>query len=160
MIRDARDDDAAAVAAIYDRYVAETVITFEEEPVGAEGMLERMRGIRAKYAWIVAEEEGQVIGYAYYGPFRTRSAYRFSAESTVYLAPQAQGRGLGTALYQEIIARAKASGIHALIGGVALPNPASEALHAKLGFRRVATFEAVGFKFGRWIDVGFWELLL
>jgi L-amino acid N-acyltransferase YncA len=160
MIRDARTADAAAIAAIYNAYVADTVISFEEEAVRDSEMAQRVATIQERYPWIVWEEEGTILGYAYYGPFRTRAAYRNSAESTVYLRQGELGRGIGSALYAELILRAKAAGLHALLGGIALPNEASVRLHEKFGFRKVAHFVAVGRKFERWIDVGFWELLL
>jgi L-amino acid N-acyltransferase YncA len=160
MLRDAKPADAGAIAAIYNVYVAETPVSFEEAPVSDGEMAERIAGIQERYRWIVAEEEGRVLGYAYFGPFRTRAAYRLSAETTVYVDRDERGRGLGTALYAEILESAKAAGFHALLGGIALPNEASVRLHEKFGFRKVAHLEAVGRKFDRWIDVGFWELLL
>jgi L-amino acid N-acyltransferase YncA len=160
MLRNAEPADAAAIAAIYNAYVVGTTVSFEEEAVGEVEMAERMGKIMEGHRWIVAEEDGRILGYAYYGPFRTRSAYRHTAETTVYLDQGERGRGLGTELYAEIIELAKAAGFHALLGGVALPNEASVRLHEKFGFRKVAHLEAVGFKFGRWIDVGFWELIL
>ncbi len=160
MLRDAVPEDSGAIAAIYNHYVETTDISFEESSVSADEMAGRVRAILEKSSWIVAEEGGRVLGYAYYGPFRSRSAYRFSAEASVYVDKEERGRGLGGELYAAIIDRAKAAGVHALLGGISLPNEASVRLHEKFGFRKVAHFEAVGFKFGRWIDVGFWELVL
>jgi L-amino acid N-acyltransferase YncA len=160
MLRDAKPADAGAIAAIYNAYVVGTAVSFEEEPVGEDEMGERISKIMEGHRWIVAEEDGRILGYSYFGPFRARAAYRHTAETTVYLDEGARGRGLGTELYADLIELAKAAGFHALIGGIALPNEASVRLHEKLGFRKVAHLEAVGFKFGRWIDVGYWELLL
>ena len=114
----------------------------------------------AGYPWLVWEDGGQVLGYAYASQFRDRAAYRHSAEATVYLAPDATRRGIGSALYRELIARLRAGGAHLVVGGVALPIEASVALHEALGFTRVGTFSEIGRKFDRWIDVGFWQLRL
>jgi L-amino acid N-acyltransferase YncA len=137
------------------------VVTFEEEPVAAAEMARRMAEVQAvSLPWLVAEREGTVAGYAYATPWRTRPAYRFSAELTVYVAPDQGGRGLGSALYARLLAAARDRGLHAVMGGIALPNEASVRLHEKLGFEKVAHFREAGFKFGRWVDVGYWQLLL
>jgi len=157
-IRDAVADDAAAIAAIYNHYVLTTSISFEEQAVTDSEMQQRIADIqRGGLPWLVAELDGVLVGYAYATKWRVRHAYRFSVESSVYLAPDLAGKGLGTALYQQLLGRLSASGYHRVIGGVALPNAASVALHEKMGFEKVAQFREVGFKFGRWIDVGYWE---
>lgn len=157
-IRDAVADDAAAIAAIYNHYVLTTSISFEEQAVTDSEMQQRIADIqRGGLPWLVAELDGVLVGYAYATKWRVRHAYRFSVESSVYLAPDIAGKGLGTALYQQLLERLSASGYHLVIGGVALPNAASVALHEKMGFEKVAQFREVGFKFGRWIDVGYWE---
>lgn len=157
-IRDAVADDAAAIAAIYNHYVLTTSISFEEQAVTDSEMQQRIADIqRSGLPWLVAELDGVLVGYAYATKWRVRHAYRFSVESSVYLAPDLAGKGLGTALYQQLLERLSASGYHLVIGGVALPNAASVALHEKMGFEKVAQFREVGFKFGRWIDVGYWE---
>jgi len=107
-----------------------------------------------------AEEDGVVTGYAYASAWKTRSAYRFSVESTVYVAADHCGRGIGTRLYRALIAALREQNVHYVTGGIALPNPASVALHERLGFRKNGHFSEVGFKFGRWVDVGYWELIL
>jgi|UniRef100_UPI00404B188A L-amino acid N-acyltransferase YncA len=160
VIRPCQSSDAAAICAIYNHYIAETVITFEESPVEVADMAARIVEITAKLPWLVSVTDGLVTGYAYAGPWKGRCAYRYTVESTVYLAPTATGRGLGTQLYQALIDAVQTLGQHSVIGGVALPNPASVALHEKLGFRKVAHFEQVGWKFNRWIDVGYWERIL
>jgi L-amino acid N-acyltransferase YncA len=109
--------------------------------------------------WLVAESAGAAIGYAYASPWRARPAYRFSVESTVYVAPEHMRRGVGSALYAELLDRLRVSGIHTVMGGIALPNDASVRLHEKLGMKRVAHFHDVGFKFGQWVDVGYWQLV-
>jgi L-amino acid N-acyltransferase YncA len=161
VVRDASADDAAGIAAIYNHYIAETVVTFEEEPVEGNDVVARMADVRAaSLPWLVAEESSRLLGYAYAARWNKRSAYRHSVETTVYLAPEHTGRGLGSLLYAELFRRLEALGIHAVIGGIALPNDASVALHEKLGMRKVAHFPEVGFKLGRWVDVGYWQLEL
>jgi phosphinothricin acetyltransferase len=161
VIRTATGADAAAIAAIYNLYVRETIVTFEEDAVTIEEMAERIAEVAAhRLPWLVYEEMGELLGYAYASKWKGRCAYRFSVESTVYLAPEAQGRGIGTQLYAALFAQLKERGIHAVIGGIALPNPASVALHEKLGMRPIGQFREVGYKFGKWIDVGYWQATL
>jgi L-amino acid N-acyltransferase YncA len=160
-IRTVESSDAVAIAAIYNSYITETVITFEEEPINCEEMGRRIEDVRStSLPWLVAEEKGRVVGYAYAAPWKVRAAYRFSVEITVYLAPGNLGRGIGSLLYSRLISSLRTLGVHAVIGGVALPNKASVALHEKFGFEKVAHFQQVGFKFNRWIDVGYWERIL
>ena len=160
-IRPATPSDAEAVAGIYNHYVRETVVTFEEEPVTPSEMASRMEDVRsASLPWLVAEIGGQVVGYAYGTRWRPRTGYRFSTEITVYLHPAQSGRGLGSGLYGLLFPILQERGLHAVIGGIALPNPPSVALHEKFGMRQVAHFKETGFKFGRWIDVGYWERTL
>lgn len=157
-IRDATADDAQAIAAIYNPYIADTTISFEEQPVTDADMARRIADVQeAGLPWLVIEQGRAVLGYAYATKWRVRHAYRFSVESSVYLAPQAAGQGLGTRLYAALLERLRAQGYHLVIGGVALPNAASVALHEKLGFEQVANFREVGFKFDRWINVGYWQ---
>jgi len=158
MIRSATPGDAEAICAIYNPCVAETVITFEEREVPADEMRARMAGVTAALPWLVFETGGTIGGYAYATPWRARAAYRHSVETTVYVAPVCRRQGVGRQLYTELIARLRALGVHRAMGGIALPNPASVALHETLGFRKVAHFAEVGRKFGRWIDVGYWQL--
>ena len=158
MIRTATPGDAAAVCDLYNPFVEETTITFEEQAVGVDEMRGRIEDVLAGLPWLVYEQEGAVVGYAYGSRWRTRSAYRFSAESTIYVRPDCHGRGIGRRLYGELIEQLRGCGIHRVIGGIALPNDASMALHESLGFKHVARFEEVGYKFGRWIDVGYWQL--
>ncbi len=127
----------------------------------ATEMARRIEDVQsASLPWLVAEEGSQILGYAYATQWRARSAYRFSVEITVYLAPEYTGRGIGSKLYGQLFPILQARGIHAVMGGIALPNEASVALHEKFGLRKVAHFEQVGFKFNQWIDVGYWQRML
>jgi phosphinothricin acetyltransferase len=158
MIRNAILPDAGAICAIYNPHVTGTIVTFEEQEVSVATMRERISGVTATYPWLVFEENGVVGGYSYASQWRVRSAFRYSVETTVYVAPQFHRRGIGTALYRELIERLRALGMHRAVGGIALPNAASVALHESLGFRKVAHFDESGRKFDRWIDVGYWQL--
>jgi L-amino acid N-acyltransferase YncA len=160
MIRTAITADAAAICAIYNHYVLETTITFEEAAVTSIEMESRMRETLTSLPWLVWEEGATIHGFAYASKWKGRCAYRHSAEVTVYLDPKFTGRGLGSKLYDALLIDLRQRTFHAVIGGIALPNPASIALHERLGFRKVAHFEQVGCKFGQWIDVGYWQLLL
>jgi phosphinothricin acetyltransferase len=160
MIRPASEQDAAAICAIYNHFVRTTTISFEEQAVSEAGMAKRIREYTAVLPWLVFEQDGVVAGYAYATLWRVRAAYRFSVESSIYVSPDMPGRGIGSALYRALIGELRHRGAHAVIGGIAQPNPASVALHEKLGFEKVAHFKQVGRKFDRWVDVGYWELLL
>lgn len=160
-LRAAQAEDAAAIAAVYAPYVRDTVVSFEEVAPEAGEMASRLAEIRAAgLPWLLAEQDGVLLGYAYATRWRARPAYRHAVESSVYLADAARGRGIGSLLYSALLCELRVQGKHTVIGGIALPNPASEALHRKLGFRQVAHFEQTGFKFGRWIDTSYWQLLL
>lgn len=161
MIRDAVKSDSEAIANIYNYYIEHTDISFEETPVSGSDIERRIESVQgAGLPWMVAMEDDAVVGYAYATKWKERSAYRFSVEASVYLSHQMHGRGLGAKLYETIFARLKENGIHTVIGGITLPNPASVALHEKMGMRKVAHFEKVGFKFNQWHDVGYWQLSL
>ena len=136
-----------------------TVVTFEEEQVEVDEMALRILGNQeAGLPWLVAQDEsGQVIGYAYASAWKGRCAYRFSVEVTVYLAHDMSGKGWGSRLYEALFKALDDKGMHTVIGGIALPNAASIALHEKSGLKKVAHFEQVGFKMDRWVDVGYWQ---
>jgi phosphinothricin acetyltransferase len=160
-VRSATPADADAMARIYNYYIENTVITFEEEPVSPTAMAVRVTEVQSlSLPWLVAEVDKEVIGYAYANQWKVRSAYRHSVETTIYLEHGHEGRGVGTTLYAALLPPLRARGIHVAIGGAALPNEASVALHEKLGFDHVATFREVGFKHGRWVDVAYWQLVL
>ncbi len=161
MIRAAELHDAETVAAIYNHYILNTVITFEEHPVTPGNMSERMEKVYSYgLPWFVSENNGQVYGYTYAVPWSVRSAYRFSVESTVYIAPSAISKGLGTELYSALFKTLREKSIHVAVGCIALPNPASIALHEKFGMQQVAHLKEVGYKFNQWVDVGYWQVLL
>jgi phosphinothricin acetyltransferase len=157
-IRAATSADAAAVATIYNWYIANTVITFEVEPVAAAEMAQRIETVLIAHEWLVFERGSELLGYAYAGRFHARAAYRYTAESTIYLRHGLEGQGFGTALYSELLHRSFARGYRQLIGGIALPNEPSVRLHEKLGFVKAGHLTRVGRKFERWIDVGHWQL--
>ncbi|MEO8189564.1 MAG: N-acetyltransferase family protein [Acidobacteriota bacterium] len=160
-IRPAAIADAGAFARIYNFYVGETTVTFEEEPVADADMADRLEEVRnAALPWLAAEQGGRVVGYACATKWKARHGYRFSAEVSVYLDHDRGGRGVRSLLYARLLEILQAQGYHAVMGGVALPNEASVALHEKFGFQKVAHFRENGFKFGQWIDVAYWEKIL
>lgn len=153
-------NDAPSVCAIYNHYIAHTVITFEESPVSVADMQQRILNIQASYPWLVYEEQGMLQGYAYACKWKDRSAYKHTAEITVYLHPEHTKKGLGSILYQALIEQLAQKNIHVLLACIAIPNTASEKLHNRFGFRQVAHMREVGFKFGRWLDIGYWQKTL
>jgi L-amino acid N-acyltransferase YncA len=158
-IRPAELTDAAAIVTIYNHYVRTTTITFEEAELDAEEMAVRIADVHSRHLpWYVAIEQDAVVGYAYATPWRSRSAYRFAVEVTVYLAPGRIRKGIGTSLYAALLHTIRSDGFHTAIAGIALPNAESLALHERYGFERVAHFKQVGFKFDCWIDVEYWQL--
>ena len=159
-IRNATEDDAAAMLAIYAPVVRDTAISFEFEPPSAGEFRGRVATILATHPCLVAVERGTVVGYAYASTWRARPAYARTAETTVYVAADARGRGVGWALMTELLARLRAGGFHRAVAGITLPNAASVALHEGLGFREVGVYRECGRKFDRWHDVGFWDLAL
>ncbi len=161
-IRPASANDTEAIARIYNHYILNTVISFEEEPVTGEEMARRIEKVTAAdLPWLVAEAGEKIHGYAYAGPWNERIAYQQSVETSVYLDFETTGQGVGSRLYEALFEILKAKGgIHAVIGGVALPNAASVALHEKFRFEKVAHYKEVGHKFDQWIDVGYWQRFL
>jgi L-amino acid N-acyltransferase YncA len=160
-IRAVELSDADTLAEIYNHYVLGTVVTFEEDPISGGEMEQRIGAVRsATLPWLVAEKDGRAVGYASASPWKARSAYRFSVEVTVYVAQDSARNGIGSMLYGELLSILHRLGAHAVIGGIALPNDASVALHEKFGFKKVAHFQEVGSKFNQWIDVGYWERVL
>lgn len=161
IIRPAGAKDVEYVASIYNHYICNTAITFEEVEIASDQIAERIETVQSSsLPWLVAELSGQVVGYAYAGKFHHRSAYRFTVEATVYVAHTLSGQGIGTKLYSELLAILKQQDIHSVIGIIALPNSPSVALHEKFGFRKIGHFSEVGFKFNNWQDVGYWQITL
>jgi phosphinothricin acetyltransferase len=157
-IRPVTPDDAAAICDIYNHYIRHTTITFEQDLLDEAQMAQRIADVSASYPWLVAMVDGRLIGYAYATRWRSRAAYDYTCESTIYLAQDGVGRGLGLPLYQALMQALKDAGMHAVVGCIALPNAGSVFLHEKCGFEKVGHFPQVGKKFGEWIDVGFWQL--
>lgn len=155
LVRLAGPADAAAIATIYRPYVERSHFTFEEVPPDAGEIAARMAG--PIHPWLVAEDDGSVLGYASTSPMRGRAAYRWSVETGIYLAPEAQGRGIGRRLLAEHLDLLERQGFVTAIAGIALPNEASVALHETLGFTLCGIERGVGFKLGQWIDVGRWQ---
>lgn len=157
VIRDVTVTDAAALAAIYAPYVRETAVTFEEEAPDAPEMAARIAATIPRNPWLVIESEGAIAGYAYGRPYHPRSAYRWTCETGIYLARERRGHGIGRALYEALIARLAAQGFVAAMAVIAVPNPESTRFHEKLGFRAVGLMSEIGFKLGRWHDVGYYQ---
>jgi len=160
MIRPVNIEDAQEIAKIYNYYILNSCVTFEEIPVSIEEMSGRIQAAHSKFPWLVYEKDKKIIGYAYASVWKSRSAYKYTIESTVYLKKEATKNGIGSLLYKELLMQIRDLGIHAVIGGISLPNEASVALHEKFGFEKIAQFKEVGYKFNKWIDVGYWELLI
>ena len=155
LIRLAGEDDAGQIASIYRPYVEESRISFEERAPDAVEITKRMAG--PIHPWLVAENDGCIVGYASTSPMRDRSAYRWSVETGIYLAPEAQGRGLGRRLLAAHLGLLEQQGFVTIVAGIALPNEPSVALHEKLGFVLSGIERGVGYKLGAWVDVGRWQ---
>jgi phosphinothricin acetyltransferase len=149
--------DAAACAAIYAPFVADTAVSFEEAAPDAHELAAR---IAAAHAWLVCERDGEVVGFAYGSRHRERAAYRWAADVSVYIDPAHQGQGVGRALYEALFERLRAQRLRIACAGITLPNPASVRLHESLGFEPVGVYRAIGWKAGAWHDVGWWQLRL
>ena len=160
-IRLATVDDAAAIASIYAPYVTGSAVSFETEPPDADEMRVRIEAGAGLYPWLAAvDDDDELLGYAYACAFRARRAYRFSVETTVYVAGRAQRRGVGGALYARLIPMLEAQGFVQAIAAITLPNDASIALHEAHGFRQAGVYREVGWKLGEWRSVGLWQRAL
>lgn len=159
-IRLAGDSDVAPMLAIYAPVVRDTAISFEQEPPTEEEFRRRLRFVLAQTPWLVCETDGTVAGYAYAGTFRPRVAYQWTVEVTVYVHPEYHGWGVGRALYTSLFACLRLLGYTSAVAVIALPNPASVALHERVGFEPVGVYRSLGYKHGRWHDVGWWQLAL
>jgi L-amino acid N-acyltransferase YncA len=160
MIRPASPNDADQIVKIYNYYIKTSTVTFETELLSAKDFADRIATILEKYPYLVYEEDGQIIGYAYAGIFRTRIAYANSSESSVYVHKDHYRKGIAKKLYAQLLIEMKAVDLRTAIGGITLPNDASVKLHESFGFTKVAHFKEVGHKFDQWLDVGFWQLML
>ena len=160
MIRPFRTEDAAAIADIYNYYVLHTTTSFETARVSAEQMKDRLTDFSQHAPVLVAEEDGAIVGYCYAHPWKDRAAYSHTCETTVYLAPSAFGKGIGRRMMEQLIAGCRLRGIHVLIACITAENTASCMFHERLGFRKVSEFHQVGQKFGRWLDVVDYELMI
>ena len=160
MIREVRVQDATAIAGIYNEYVLNSVISFETEPVSVPEMRRRIEEMSARYPYLVCEEAGKVVGYCYAHGWKTRAAYSQTWETTVYVDSAAHGRGIGKELMRRLIEECRRAGAHVLVACITGGNEKSIALHRQLGFRRVSHFSQVGIKFGRWLDVVDYQLLV
>jgi phosphinothricin acetyltransferase len=159
-IRLVTETDAGAIAAIYRPLVETTAISFETVAPSAEDMARRIGATTATHPWLVCERGGQIAGYAYASPHRTRAAYRWSVDTSVYVAADHHRAGVGRSLYVSLFAILAAQGFVSAYAGIALPNPASVGLHEAMGFEPIGVYRQVGFKHGAWHDVGWWQLKL
>lgn len=160
MIRPATPDDAAGVLAIYAPVVRESVATFELDPPSVDEMRRRLVEVSARYPWVVFESDGYIAGYAYAASYHSRPAYDWTCEVSVYVGAEARGTGAGKALLRELLERLADAGFVNVIARIALPNDASVRLFESHGFEHAGTLHGVGYKLGRWVDVGEWELAL
>jgi phosphinothricin acetyltransferase len=157
-VRPAAERDADAIAAIYAAYVQETAISFETEPPTVEIMAQRIARTLETHPWLVADRSGQVVGYAYAGKHRERAAYRWTVDTTVYLDAAAHRRGIGRALYRVLLDMLRQQGFRSAFAEIVLPNPASVRLHESAGFEPIGIHKDIGFKLGRWHDIGYWRM--
>lgn len=158
-IRKVESSDAEQIAEIYNYYVLNSPATFEIEAVSVGEMEKRIEEISTKYPYFVLLEDEKILGYTYASQYKTRAAYRNSVEISVYVKNGIHQKGIGTKLYTRLFEKLGKSDFHAVIAGISLPNEVSIRLHENFGMKKVAHFEEVGFKLGRWIDVGYWELI-
>lgn len=160
MIRLAQPIDAAAILAIYAPYIRDTSLTFETEVPDNDIFANRIRHYTADFPWLVYETDGQIAGYAYASRYRERVAYQWSVECSVYIANGYFGKGVAALLYNKLFALLRAQGFMNVYAVINLPNERSVAFHEKMGFRYLATYPNVGYKLGKWKNVGWWQLQL
>ena len=159
-VRAATADDAAAIASLYAPYVVGSIVSFETQPPDADEMALRISGADGLYPWLAACDGEELLGFAYASAFRSRPAYRFTVETSVYVADGAHRRGIGTLLYRALLPVLEAQGYAQAIAAITLPNEASVRLHEAVGFAQIGTYEKVGFKFREWRSVGLWQRAL
>lgn len=161
MIRSVTSSDIPAITAIYNHYISHSAVTFEEDIIDDNEMKTRIEHVTQLLPWLVYVEDDLVTAHAYATPWKARSAYRYSVEtSSIYVDHRSQKRGIGSTLYSRLMDELANRNFHTIIGGITLPNIGSIRLHEKLGFKKIAEFEEVGFKFGEWRNVGYWQLTL
>jgi phosphinothricin acetyltransferase len=160
MIRSATAADAHAICSVYNHFILGSSVTFEETAVSPDEMAARIDVLAARMPFLVAELDGALAGYAYAAPWKARSAYRHTVESSAYVAPGFAGMGFGSRLYQALLQQLRQCDVHAVLAGIVLPNSASIGLHEAFGFVKVGQLREVGRKFGQWLDVGYWQLVL
>lgn len=158
LVREFSEGDVASANALTNYYIVHTAIHFGSSPAADEEFAATWRAGASRFPWLAADDEGRFVGYCKAGTWRERDAYRRTVETGIYVDPSAQRRGVGRALYCELFRRLRKAGFHTVVAGITLPNEPSVRLHEALGFRRVGVFQAVGYKFGAWHDVGFWQL--
>ena len=159
MIREVKPSDVRTVTSIYNHYVEHSYATMQYEKSDEAFFEQKIKTIlESGHFWLIAEQDGKIIGYAYSGPWNPREGYKQTCEVSVYLSPDVITKGIGTQLYTELFNRMKQKGIKVIIAVIGLPNKASIALHEKFGMKKVAHFPKMGFKFGKWIDVGYWQV--
>ena len=157
MIRPAIERDVQDICEIYNYFVENTAISFEEKTISNLEMEQRIATQSIDYPWLVYEDEGKVVAFAYAGKWKARSAYRFTLESSIYMSGDCQGKGIGTKLYKALFDELVTRSVRSVMAVIALPNQASVGLHEKMGFEKVAHFKEVGYKHKKWIDVGYWQ---
>lgn len=160
MIRDVAITDAERIREIYNKYIVETPVTFTEEPFSLEEIESLIQRVVKNFPWIVYEEDELLIGFTFADKWKERSAYRNTVESSIYLDSNYTGKGIGSKLKKAMIEELRKRGFHSVISGISLPNPASIAMCEKFGFQKIGHFKEVGYKLGKWVDVGYWQLLL
>lgn len=160
MIRESILNDAAGICEIYNHYVENTMVTFEETAISPEEMKQRINTITTAYPWLVFEQDDRLLGFAYANRWISRTAYRPSVETTVYVDKDTFRKGIGSALYKELLIRLKHQDFHSATGRIALPNESSVALHEKFSFQKIGHMKDAGFKLNQWTDVGYWQLIL
>ncbi|MDR1631471.1 MAG: GNAT family N-acetyltransferase [Dysgonamonadaceae bacterium] len=161
MIRNVKPFDAEHIAKIYNYYIENTAVTFDENPVTTEKIRQKIDDICAKaYPYLVCEKNNQLVGYAHLNTWRSHSAYNITLETTIYIDPEHTGKGLGVKLYEALIEKSRKINIHSLIAVISLPNDSSRKLHEKFGFQLVGNFKETGIKFNKLIDVEFWQKIL
>jgi L-amino acid N-acyltransferase YncA len=159
-IRPALEKDAQQLCDIYNHYVRDTVVTFDLEEKNEQDFKTELLQLNDEFPYQVAVHDDIVLGYAYANSWKKRSAYKNTVESSIYMSPEYTSKGIGYHLYLNLVGQLKKKGVHSIIAGISLPNVTSVRLHEKVGFHKVAHFREVGYKFNKWVDVGYWELLL